>query len=206
MSHGRHTWLKFFYYAPGNFFVGRITKQKEIMHLIRAISLLDPGVQVVLCASAPDTSDIAAEMKNRVETARQVLGRDIYWLSETIPLQDLPVLYSHADVFVCPSIYDSASSTWRQGHSAHRWWRQLSGGFQKWWSMRKPGFWFLLKLHRMLNPKIQKPMPRTWLLPSIPCCGLPGKERKWVRRPAKELNNSFPGPVLPGRPWVFIVT
>jgi len=63
-------------------------------------------VQVVLCASAPDTGKIAQEMETRVEKARQVLGRDIHWLSETIPLQDLPVLYSHADVFVCPSVYE----------------------------------------------------------------------------------------------------
>ena len=91
---------------PYILFVGRITQQKGIMHLISAISLLDPGVQVVLCASAPDTGKIAQEMETRVETARQVLGRDIHWLSETIPLQDLPVLYSHADVFVCPSVYE----------------------------------------------------------------------------------------------------
>jgi alpha-maltose-1-phosphate synthase len=63
-------------------------------------------VQVVLCASAPDTGEIAQEMETRVEKARQVLGRDIHWLSETIPLQHLPVLYSHADVFVCPSVYE----------------------------------------------------------------------------------------------------
>jgi alpha-maltose-1-phosphate synthase len=91
---------------PYILFVGRITQQKGIMHLISAISLLDPGVQVVLCASAPDTGEIAKQMETRVEKARQVLGRDIYWLSETIPLQDLPVLYSHADVFVCPSVYE----------------------------------------------------------------------------------------------------
>ncbi|MCF8093505.1 MAG: glycogen synthase, partial [Desulfotignum sp.] len=91
---------------PYILFVGRITRQKGIMHLISAISLLDPGVQVVLCASAPDTREIAQEMETRVETARQELGRDIYWLSETIPLQDLPVLYSHAAVFVCPSVYE----------------------------------------------------------------------------------------------------
>jgi alpha-maltose-1-phosphate synthase len=91
---------------PYILFVGRITRQKGIMHLISAISLLDPGVQVVLCASAPDTREIAKQMEARVETARQELGRDIHWLSETIPLQDLPVLYSHADVFVCPSVYE----------------------------------------------------------------------------------------------------
>ena len=91
---------------PYILFVGRITRQKGIMHLIRAISLLDPGVQIVLCASSPDTSEIAQEMETRVEKSRETTGREILWISETIPLQDLPVLYSHAAVFVCPSVYE----------------------------------------------------------------------------------------------------
>lgn len=91
---------------PYILFVGRITRQKGIMHLIRAISMIDPGVQTVLCASAPDTREIAQEMETRVEKARQETGRQILWISETIPLQDLPVLYSHAAVFVCPSVYE----------------------------------------------------------------------------------------------------
>ncbi len=91
---------------PYILFVGRITRQKGIMHLIRAISMVDPGVQTVLCASAPDTGKIAQEMETGVEKARQTTGRDILWISKTIPLQDLPVLYSHAAVFVCPSVYE----------------------------------------------------------------------------------------------------
>ncbi|MEE4362483.1 MAG: glycogen synthase [Desulfotignum sp.] len=91
---------------PYILFVGRITRQKGIMHLIRAISMVDPGVQTVLCASAPDTSEIAQEMETRVKSASQETGREILWISETIPLQDLPVLYSHAAVFVCPSVYE----------------------------------------------------------------------------------------------------
>jgi len=91
---------------PYILFVGRITRQKGIMHLIRAISMVDPGVQTVLCASAPDTREIAQEMETRVKSASQETGREILWISETIPLQDLPVLYSHAAVFVCPSVYE----------------------------------------------------------------------------------------------------
>jgi alpha-maltose-1-phosphate synthase len=91
---------------PYILFVGRITRQKGIMHLIRAISMVDQGVQTVLCASAPDTREIAQEMETRVKNASQETGREILWISETIPLQDLPVLYSHAAVFVCPSVYE----------------------------------------------------------------------------------------------------
>jgi glycogen synthase len=91
---------------PYILFVGRITRQKGIMHLIRAIAGMDPDVQTVLCASAPDTREIAQEMETRVENARETSGREILWISETIPLQDLPILYSHAAVFVCPSVYE----------------------------------------------------------------------------------------------------
>lgn len=91
---------------PFILFVGRITRQKGIMHLIEAVPMLDPGVQTVLCASAPDTKEIAREIQTRVEKARQTSGRDILWISETISLQDLPTLYSHAAVFVCPSVYE----------------------------------------------------------------------------------------------------
>ncbi|MDT8380307.1 MAG: glycogen synthase, partial [Desulfotignum sp.] len=91
---------------PYILFVGRITRQKGIMHLIQAIAGMDPDVQTVLCASAPDTREIAQEMETRVKKARQETDREILWISETIPLQDLPVLYSHAAVFVCPSVYE----------------------------------------------------------------------------------------------------
>jgi glycogen synthase len=91
---------------PYILFVGRITRQKGIMHLIRAIAMVDPKVQTVLCASAPDTREIAQEMETLVKKAGQETGREILWISETIPLNDLPVLYSHAAVFVCPSVYE----------------------------------------------------------------------------------------------------
>jgi len=91
---------------PYILFVGRITRQKGIMHLLRALSLIDSGVQTVLCASAPDTQKIAREMETRVKKAQQEMDRNIVWISETVPLQDLPVLYSHAAVFVCPSVYE----------------------------------------------------------------------------------------------------
>jgi starch synthase len=87
-------------------FVGRITRQKGILHLVRAIRLLDPGLQVVLCAGAPDTPEIAEEMKALVEAAQQESKSRVVWIPEMLPKRQVITLYSHAEVFVCPSVYE----------------------------------------------------------------------------------------------------
>ena len=86
-------------------FVGRITRQKGIIHLVRAIQFMDPGFQVVLCAGAPDTPEIAAEMKKAVGEARKKRA-DIIWIEEMVDKKTVIELYSHAAVFCCPSIYE----------------------------------------------------------------------------------------------------
>ncbi len=91
--------------VPFVLFVGRITRQKGIVHLVNAIRHMDPGFQVVLCAGAPDTPEIAREMKAAVEEAR--LHRDgIIWIEEMVNKATVYELYSHAAVFCCPSIYE----------------------------------------------------------------------------------------------------
>ncbi len=90
---------------PFVLFVGRITRQKGIVHLVRAIEHLDPGTQVVLCAGAPDTPEIAAEMKAAVDAAKAKHG-NVVWIESMIPVEEKIALYSHADVFCCPSIYE----------------------------------------------------------------------------------------------------
>lgn len=90
---------------PYILFVGRITRQKGIIHLVNAIQYLDPGFQVVLCAGAPDTPEIAAEMEGAVARARKS-REDIVWIGEMIDNKSKIELYSHASVFVCPSIYE----------------------------------------------------------------------------------------------------
>jgi len=90
---------------PYILFVGRITRQKGIMHLVRALRHLDPGFQVVLCAGSPDTPEIAAEMKTAVDAAKS--SRDgIVWIEKMVPKEDLIAIYSQAALFVCPSIYE----------------------------------------------------------------------------------------------------
>lgn len=87
-------------------FVGRITRQKGILHLVEAIHHLDPDIQVVLCAGAPDTEEIGEEMEARVETARRETDNPIVWLAEMLPREDVITMYTHAEVFVCPSVYE----------------------------------------------------------------------------------------------------
>ena len=90
---------------PYLLFVGRIARQKGIVHLVRAIQFMDKGFQIVLCAGAPDTPEIAAEMKEAVESAAQKRS-DIIWIEEMVDRKAVIELYSHAAVFCCPSIYE----------------------------------------------------------------------------------------------------
>jgi alpha-maltose-1-phosphate synthase len=91
---------------PFVLFVGRITRQKGIIHLVRALPQLDPGTQVVLAAGGPDTPEIAAEMRQAVVEARSAATGPIIWIEEMLPRKDVVQLYSHAAVFVCPSVYE----------------------------------------------------------------------------------------------------
>jgi glycogen synthase len=86
-------------------FVGRITRQKGIVYLARAIPAIDPAAQVVLLAGAPDTPEIAVEMERAVADARQQHG-SVIWIQEMLPRDAVIQFYSHATVFCCPSIYE----------------------------------------------------------------------------------------------------
>lgn len=90
---------------PYVLFVGRITRQKGILHLVRAIPEIDPGLQVVLCANSPDTQEIGREMAQWVREVSA--GREgVIWMPERVPTEDLIQLFSHAAVFCCPSVYE----------------------------------------------------------------------------------------------------
>jgi alpha-maltose-1-phosphate synthase len=91
--------------APYVLFVGRITRQKGVTHLVDAIRYLPRETQVVLCAGAPDTPEIAAELRAKVEAARRDHPR-IVWIEKMVTLQDKIQLYSNARVFCCPSVYE----------------------------------------------------------------------------------------------------
>ena len=118
---------------PYVLFVGRITRQKGVTHLVEAIQYLPPGTQVVLCAGAPDTPEIATEMRDKVEAARKMTpgsepagheittpegghaiatgdptgrGHNIVWIEQMVTKQEAIQLYSHCAVFCCPSVYE----------------------------------------------------------------------------------------------------
>ena len=91
--------------VPFVLFVGRIARQKGIIHLVRAIEHMDPGFQIVLCAGAPDTPEIAAEMREAVAQA-QARRPGIIWIQSMLPVPEKVAMYSHASVFCCPSIYE----------------------------------------------------------------------------------------------------
>ena len=118
---------------PYILFVGRITRQKGVTHLVDAVRYLPPGTQVVLCAGAPDTPEIAQEMRDKVEALRRETpgsqpdfaehftpegghsfatgdptrhGHNIVWIEQMVTKQEAIQLYSHCQVFCCPSVYE----------------------------------------------------------------------------------------------------
>jgi glycogen synthase len=91
---------------PYVLFVGRTTRQKGIIHLVHALPYIAEGVQIVLCAGAPDTEAIGQEMRREVERARARTTNEIIWIPEMVPLERIIPLYSQAALFVCPSVYE----------------------------------------------------------------------------------------------------
>ncbi|WP_347753619.1 glycogen synthase [Agrococcus sp. ProA11] len=90
---------------PSIVFVGRITRQKGLPHLLRAARELPDGVQLILCAGAPDTPEIMAEVKALVQELQQT-REGVVWIDESLPREDLCALLTHATTFVCPSVYE----------------------------------------------------------------------------------------------------
>ncbi|HEX2222035.1 MAG TPA: glycogen synthase, partial [Candidatus Limnocylindria bacterium] len=90
---------------PYVLFVGRVTRQKGIVHLVRAIRHLEPGIGVVLCAGQADTPALAAEVRDGVGEAR-ARRANVVWIDEMVSREAVRQLYSHAAVFCCPSVYE----------------------------------------------------------------------------------------------------
>ena len=90
---------------PSVVFVGRITRQKGLPYLLRAAAELPPEVQLVLCAGAPDTPQLLAEVEALIAGLRQT-REGVLWISEMLPRPEVLALLSAATVFACPSVYE----------------------------------------------------------------------------------------------------
>ncbi|HEX4771246.1 MAG TPA: glycogen synthase [Bryobacteraceae bacterium] len=90
---------------PYLLFVGRITRQKGVTHLVDAIQYLPKDTQVVLCAGAPDTPEIAVEMRKKVEHVHKI-NPHVVWIEKMVSKPEAIQLYSNARVFCCPSVYE----------------------------------------------------------------------------------------------------
>lgn len=86
-------------------FVGRITRQKGVPHLIAAAHRFRPDVQLVLCAGAPDTPEIATEVRTAVDELAAERG-GVFWVRDFLPVQEIREILSAATTFVCPSVYE----------------------------------------------------------------------------------------------------
>ena len=102
---------------PYVLFVARITRQKGIRHFLAAAEHLDPGVQVVLCAAAPDTVEQEREVEESVGRLQATRGH-VVWVRQAVPVADLPSVYAGASVFCCPSIYEPFGITNLEAMSA----------------------------------------------------------------------------------------
>ncbi|MGW0334913.1 glycogen synthase [Streptomyces sp. NPDC003011] len=90
---------------PYVLFVGRITRQKGVPHLLRAVRDIDPAAQVVLCAGAPDTPEIDQEFRDLFGELSAV-REGVHWIPQMLPRPEVIQLLTHAAVFVCPSVYE----------------------------------------------------------------------------------------------------
>ncbi|MFV0405525.1 MAG: glycogen synthase [Propioniciclava sp.] len=87
-------------------FVGRITRQKGLIHLVRAAQHLHPNVTLVLLAGAPDTPEIAAEFKQAFADLQEVRPGRVFWVEEMLPREQVRQVLTTADIFACPSVYE----------------------------------------------------------------------------------------------------
>ena len=90
---------------PYVLFVGRVSRQKGIVHLVNAIPHIDREAQMVLCAGAPDTPEIAKELEDAVRRVVATRGH-VVWIRDMVDRPTAIELYSHAAVFCCPSLYE----------------------------------------------------------------------------------------------------
>ncbi len=91
---------------PSVVFVGRITRQKGLVHLVRAAAMMDPETQLILLAGAPDTPEIAEEFNKAFGELKDQRAGSVTWIQEMLPRASVRQILSHATTFACPSVYE----------------------------------------------------------------------------------------------------
>ncbi len=91
---------------PSVVFVGRITRQKGLVHLVRAAAMMDPETQLILLAGAPDTPEIAEEFNKAFGELKNQRAGSVTWIQEMLPRASVRQILSHATTFACPSVYE----------------------------------------------------------------------------------------------------
>lgn len=186
---------------PYVLFVGRITRQKGIIHLVRAIKYFRPGVQVVLCAGAPDTEEIGREMEERVAEARRDSADPIIWIAQIVPKDDIIPLYTHATLFVCPSVYEPFGIINLEAMACGpRWSPPRWGGSRRSSSTTGPAC--SSPSSRSEAPtssrRIRTGSPATWPPRSTACWPTPRSSTGWATARASGSSTSLAGPASPG--------
>ena len=188
---------------PTLLFVGRITRQKGLPYLLKALHLISKDIQVVLCAGAPDTPEIAEEVKTAFAKLDEERG-NIVWIEEMLPKPELNALEHGCDAFICPSIYEPLGivnlEAWpavcRSSHPPPAVFRRL-------WSTVKPAIWFRLTSCTTAPalPPIRTSLYTIWPPLSTRLWLTPNSPRRWARPATNAPATCSAGRPSPTRPW-----
>ena len=145
--------------VPYVLFVGRIARQKGIIHLVNAIQYLTPGFQVVLCAGAPDTPEIAAEMKAAVAAAQAKRIAAVVWIEQMLDKKHGDRALRRTRRFSAARRFTSrsASSISRPWRARRRWSPAPSAASKRWWSHGETGF--LVPIEQMTDEPFEPVNP-----------------------------------------------
>lgn len=188
---------------PTLLFVGRITRQKGLPYLLKALHLISKDIQVVLCAGAPDTPEIAEEVKNAFAKLDEERG-NIVWIEEMLPKPELNALEHGCDAFICPSIYEPLGIVNLEAMACGLpVVASAPVAFRKLWSTARPAIWCRSTscTTAPAPPPIRTSLCTTWPPPSTRSWLTPNSPRRWVRPATNAPATCSAGRPSPTRPW-----
>ena len=188
---------------PTLLFVGRITRQKGLPYLLKALHLISKDIQVVLCAGAPDTPEIAEEVKNAFAKLDEERG-NIVWIEEMLPKPELNALEHGCDAFICPSIYEPLGIVNLEAMACGLpVVASAPVAFRKLWYDGETGTWSRSTscTTAPAPPPIRTSSCTTWPPPSTRLWPTPSLPRRWVRPVMSVPATCSVGSPSATRPW-----